>query len=51
MQMNAAQLGTFAIGIASEALGARTAFAGMGAGLLLMSAWFTLWFVPMRRLQ
>jgi len=51
MQMNAAQLGTFAIGMASEALGARVAFAGMGAGLLIMSAWFTLWFAPMRRLH
>jgi sugar phosphate permease len=51
MQMNAAQLGTFAIGMASEALGARIAFAGMGAGLLIMSAWFTLSFADMRRLQ
>jgi len=51
MQMNAAQLGTFALGMASEALGARVAFAAMGAGLLVMSAWFTLWFAPMRRLQ
>lgn len=51
MQMNAAQLGTFAIGMASEALGARIAFAGMGAGLLVMSAWFTLRFVEMRRLH
>jgi MFS family permease len=51
MQMNAAQLGTFAIGLASEALGARVAFAGMGAGLLIMSAWFTISFAAMRRLQ
>jgi sugar phosphate permease len=51
MQMNAAQLGTFAIGVASEALGARFAFAGMGAALLVMSGWFTAWFVPMRRLH
>ena len=51
MQMNAAQLGTFAIGMASEALGARVAFAGMGAALLVMSGWFTAWFVPMRRLH
>ena len=51
MQMNAAQLGTFAFGMASEALGARVAFAGMGAGLLVMSAWFTVWFAPMRRLH
>ena len=51
MQMNAAQLGTFVIGLASEAIGPRWAFAGMGAALVLMSAWFTLWFSPMRRLQ
>lgn len=51
MQMNAAQLGTFAIGMASEALGARVAFAGMGMGLLLVSLCFTVWFVPMRRLH
>lgn len=51
MQMNAAQLGTFAIGMASEAVGARVAFAGMGAGLLVMSAWFSIWFVAMRRLD
>ncbi|MFK7894722.1 MAG: MFS transporter [Myxococcota bacterium] len=51
MQMNAAQLGTFAIGLASEAFGARMAFAGMGAGLLLMSAGFTISFTAMRRLQ
>lgn len=50
MQMNAAQLGTFAIGVASEIVGPRWAFAGMGGALLLMSAWFTIWFVPMRRL-
>jgi len=50
MQMNAAQLGTFAIGVASEALGARWAFAGMGAALVLMSTAFTLTFGPMRRL-
>lgn len=50
MQMNAAQLGTFAIGMASEAFGARIAFAGMGAGLLAMSAWFTVSFTAMRRL-
>ncbi len=51
MQMNAAQLGTFAFGVASETLGARIAFAGMGAALLVMSAWFTVSFGPMRRLQ
>lgn len=51
MQMNAAQLGTFAIGVASEAFGARWAFAGMGAALVLMSTAFTLAFVPMRRLE
>lgn len=51
MQMNAAQLGTFAIGLASEVVGARWAFAGMGAALVLMSAWFTAWFSPMRRLH
>ena len=51
MQMNAAQLGTFAIGMVSEALGARVAFAGMGLALLLMSLWFSLWFVPMRSLH
>ena len=51
MQMNAAQLGTFAIGLASEALGARVAFAGMGGCLLVSSVAFTLWFGPMRRLQ
>ena len=50
MQMNAAQLGTFAIGVASEAFGARWAFAGMGAALVLMSSAFTLTFRPMRRL-
>ena len=50
MQMNAAQLGTFAIGVASEAFGARWAFAGMGAALVLMSTAFTFGFVPMRRL-
>ncbi|MBW2289710.1 MAG: MFS transporter [Deltaproteobacteria bacterium] len=51
MQMNAAQLGTFAIGLASQVVGPRWAFAGMGAALVLMSAWFTVWFSPMRRLQ
>lgn len=50
MQMNAAQLGTFVIGLAGEALGARFAFAGMGVCLLVSSAAFTLWFGPMRRL-
>ncbi len=50
MQMNAAQLGTFAIGVASEAFGARWAFAGMGAALVVMGIAFTLTFVPMRRL-
>jgi MFS family permease len=51
MQMNAAQLGTFVIGLASQVVGPRWAFAGMGAALVLMSAWFTAWFSPMRRLQ
>jgi len=51
MQMSAAQLGTFAIGLASQAVGPRWAFAGMGVALVLMSIWFTLWFSPMRRLQ
>jgi sugar phosphate permease len=51
MQMNAAQLGTFAIGLASQVVGPRWAFAGMGVALVLMSAWFTVWFSPMRRLQ
>ena len=50
MQMNAAQLGTFVIGLASEISGPRWAFAGMGLALVLMSAWFTVWFSPMRRL-
>ena len=40
-----------AIGMVSEALGARVAFAGMGLALLLMSLWFSLWFVPMRSLH
>jgi MFS family permease len=51
LQMNAAQLGTFVLGLACEALGARVAFAGMGASLLVMSACLTLWFGPMRRLE
>jgi MFS family permease len=51
MQMNAAQLGTFVIGVASEAVGPRWAFAAMGAALVLMSIGFTAWFSPMRRLQ
>lgn len=49
--INAAQLGTFAIGMASEAAGARVAFAGMGLALLLMSLWFAVWFVPTRSLH
>ena len=51
MQMNAAQLGTFAIGVATELAGPRWAFAGMGAALVATSVWFTVWFSPMRRLQ
>jgi MFS family permease len=51
MQMNAAQLGTFVIGLASQAVGPRWAFAGMGLALVLASAWFAAWFSPMRRLQ
>ena len=51
MQMSAADLGTFVIGLASQAVGPRWAFAGMGAALLLTSAWFTAFFSPRRRLQ
>ncbi len=51
MQMNAAQLGTFVIGLASQVVGPCWAFAGMGAALILTSACFTAWFAPMRRLQ
>ena len=51
MQMNAAQLGTFAVGLASQALGPRWAFAGMGLALVATSLWFTARFSPMRRLQ
>ena len=51
MQMSAAQLGTFAIGLASQVVGPRWGFAGMGAALVLSSVWFFVWFSSMRRLQ
>ena len=38
MQMAAAQMGTFLVGIASEAWGPSPALGGMGAGLMLFSA-------------
>ena len=38
MQMTAAQIGTFLVGLASEALGPRPALGGMGAGLALLAA-------------